>query len=249
MGTNTADVTVVGAGAIGCAIAYFLIKAGLKVAIVEKDSIASHASGSAAGILNPTAFSQEDLDIMLPLTWRSFKMHESLAQELQEETGIDHYFSRSASMVLAFSEHQAAELKLTAELNRKQGLQVSWLDQKAVLGAEDRISRHTTGAALCEDSGKVESYRYVLALVQAAEKRGVEIHNGEVIGLISEGDKVMGVRTASKEILSECVVLAMGPWASTASPWLGLTVPVGPEKGQTLRQRGRRSDYRPRDRL
>ena len=39
-----ADVTIIGAGAIGCAIAYFLSKEGLKTIVVEQDSIGAHAS-------------------------------------------------------------------------------------------------------------------------------------------------------------------------------------------------------------
>ena len=46
---NTPDVIVVGAGAAGASVAYELIKRGVSVTMIERDSVASHASGFAYG--------------------------------------------------------------------------------------------------------------------------------------------------------------------------------------------------------
>src|SRR5437764_1105054 len=43
------DVVIVGAGVIGCAIAYYAARAGMQVAIVDKESVASEASQVSAG--------------------------------------------------------------------------------------------------------------------------------------------------------------------------------------------------------
>ena len=47
------DVVIVGAGAMGCAVAYYLGKEGIGSTIVERDGVAAHASGYSAGGLNP----------------------------------------------------------------------------------------------------------------------------------------------------------------------------------------------------
>jgi len=109
--TDIADVVIVGAGVIGCAIAYFLSKEGVKVIVVEQDSIGSHASGFAPGSLNPMRLPPETIDLMLPLTCKSFQIHKVLSQELKEETGIDYHFRQSARITLAFTETETEELR------------------------------------------------------------------------------------------------------------------------------------------
>ena len=53
MATDRRDVIVVGGGIIGCLTAYLLAREGLKVTIIEADSVGSHASGFAFGGLGP----------------------------------------------------------------------------------------------------------------------------------------------------------------------------------------------------
>ena len=50
---ETSDVVVVGGGAAGCAVAYYLALAGVKATIVEQEGVATQASGFSAGGLNP----------------------------------------------------------------------------------------------------------------------------------------------------------------------------------------------------
>jgi glycine/D-amino acid oxidase-like deaminating enzyme len=52
------DVLVVGAGVVGCATAYYVAKAGLRVALLEQGRIAGEASQAGAGMLVPLAESE-----------------------------------------------------------------------------------------------------------------------------------------------------------------------------------------------
>jgi glycine/D-amino acid oxidase-like deaminating enzyme len=47
------DVVVIGAGIVGCSVSYHLAKAGLKVALIDKGSVAGEASQAASGMLAP----------------------------------------------------------------------------------------------------------------------------------------------------------------------------------------------------
>ena len=51
MNKNTADVVVVGGGIVGTATAHFLAKQGISCIVVERDGIASHASGASYAAL------------------------------------------------------------------------------------------------------------------------------------------------------------------------------------------------------
>ena len=51
MSSNSQHVIVVGAGVIGCSIAYHLSLAGNKVTLIDRNRIASGSSGVAAGMI------------------------------------------------------------------------------------------------------------------------------------------------------------------------------------------------------
>lgn len=50
---DTADVVIVGGGVIGCAVAYDLARAGLKVTLLEKGTVGGEASSASAGLIVP----------------------------------------------------------------------------------------------------------------------------------------------------------------------------------------------------
>ena len=204
---------------------------------MEKDSLGSHASGFAPGSLNPTKLAPETMALLLPLAWESFQIHEELSQELKEETGIDYHFCPSARLTLAFTEAEADELRPLVDSQQKQGFKVCWLDKDAVHNLESRVSSEVRGAVRNEDGAELESYQYVLALAQAAEKYGAEIRHGEVTGLKRNGTKVTAIQLSSGDIACERTILAMGPWTGLASSWLNFSVPVRPQRGQVLRIR------------
>ena len=46
---DSGDVVIVGGGAAGCAVAYYLCQAGIKATLIEREGIGMQASGSSAG--------------------------------------------------------------------------------------------------------------------------------------------------------------------------------------------------------
>lgn len=236
METRKADVVIIGAGAIGCAIAYFLSKEGMKTIVVEKDSIGAHASGHAPGLLYPLGgVATEFMEAMLPLTTISFQMHKELYQQLPVEAGIDYHFRQSALLKLASTNTEAQEIRKEVETLQHQGFDVQWLDASVVHQEASSICPEVLGAACYKDTAEVDSYQYVLALTQGAEKYGAEIRHGQFFGLKRKGRKLTAIQLSSGEIDCDFAVLAMGPWTGLASSSIGLPIPVKPEKGQTLR--------------
>ena len=67
----------------------------------------------------------------------------------------------------------------------------------------------------------MEAYRYVLALAQAAERRGASIKYGEAMGFGQQGQRVNSVKlTSGEEVGTGAVVVAMGPWSAQGTSWL-----------------------------
>lgn len=86
---ETNDVVIVGGGAAGCSVAYYLGLAGVKSTIIERDGIASQASGFSAGGLNPL----QGTGIPGPLSavaMESYLLHRDLFPTLKEATGVDY---------------------------------------------------------------------------------------------------------------------------------------------------------------
>ena len=73
------DVVIIGGGVIGTSIAYQLASEGTTVSIIERDSIASHASGFSGGLLNPTSATGN----LVPLPPQSFEMSKELLETVQ----------------------------------------------------------------------------------------------------------------------------------------------------------------------
>jgi glycine oxidase len=237
LATGPRDVVIVGGGIVGCLSGYLLARQGLKVTLLEADSVGSHASGFAFGEMGP----MEGAGIPDPLldfsVW-SLKRHISLAAELKEDSGVDNQHLICSRLKLAFDAGTIQQYQNDLKWQQKvEGFQVDWLEPADVVKVEPRANPESMGASYLQGAGSVEPYRYTLAAGQAAEKRGMEILLRKVTGLLSEGDRCLGVTTETGQIEAGAVVLAMGPWSQHASDWCGMNIPVTPLKGQILRLR------------
>jgi glycine oxidase len=233
------DAIIVGGGIAGCLTAYLLSKEGLKVTVLEADSVGSHASGFAFGEMGDL----EGAGIPHPLLefslWCSNR-HRTLAQELKEVSGVDNQFQTIRRLTLALDQGSVAHLKENLEWQRKvKAYHPQWLEPDEILKIEPRVNPRCLGGMYIENACSVEPYRYTLAAAQSAERMGVEIVQRRVSGLLTEGDRCWGVTvgegTEQRRMEADVVVLAMGPWTGLASQWCRVDIPVIPLKGQMLR--------------
>jgi glycine oxidase len=230
----TADVVVLGAGVAGCATAYYLASEGVNVKVVERDAIGSCASGFAVGLLNPLTGTGIP-GPMEPFAKIAFEMHKELWPVLQERGDVDIQVRLIPHLELFLTpEDAAAQQEEIGRWSRAEGFSTRWLGPDDVHRMEPRITRDVHSAVLLENIGVVDSYRFTLALAQAAESHGAEFLHGEVVGLNAAGGKVTGVKLEQGEIACETVVVALGPWSDDASDWLGVSIPVEPLKGEIL---------------
>ena len=236
---SNSDVVIVGAGAVGCATAYFLAKSGVKTTIIERESVASQASGFAAGTLVP--LSGEGIPGPLEqLAQASFTMHIALWDQLKKESGIDFQARREPTLRVAFDDGDVQELRnlyqYCQQVEKFSGqFTINWLSAEEIVSIEPRLSPEITDALYIAEIGALDSYQYTLALLKAAEGYGAVLHNGTVRGLKKANDLVCGVKLADGELACEKVVIAMGPWTREAEAWTDIPMPISPLKGQILR--------------
>ncbi len=236
------DVIVVGGGAVGCAAAFFLARAGVSVTLLERDELASHASGAAAGMLAPICESSGE-GTLFELGVRSLEMFPPLAAELRELSGIDPQYVPSGLLRVALSEPEAGHLREQAE--RLHGFGLEWLEPAAAAGREPLLSPEQRGALWSPREGHVYSPLLTRAYAGSAARLGARLETGvPVTGLLADRGRVRGVRTAAGDRPAGHVVLCTGAWTRFCAAWAQVDLPVEPVRGQILALHGPRPAFR-----
>src|SRR5919205_4237040 len=108
--SETADVVVVGAGAVGSAVAFFLARAGLRVVILEREGIASGASTHATGSLGLLGadFPNEPA---LRLGVASARLSAELVGEVEELSGVETLYQRRPGLRVALDEEEEGYIR------------------------------------------------------------------------------------------------------------------------------------------
>ncbi len=255
---SSADVVVVGGGAIGCAVAYHLAREGLSLALFERGEIAGQASGAAAGMLAPLV-EAEGPGPFLRRGLESLERLPALCAELAERSGVDPEYRPSGILRVAEDAAEERELRgraeLLAGLSGQDGLAglsgldtlgLSWLGPEDLRALEPQVRPGTRGALHSSREAHVRSARLTRAYAVAARQLGARIAEGvPALDLLREGDRVSGVVTAEGPCAAARVVLCTGSWTRASGAWLGesLHLPVAPVRGQIVNLDGPRPPF------
>ena len=229
------DVIVLGGGVIGCAIAFFLAKRGVRPLVVERSHLGSEATRAASGVVLPHP-GGETLD---RLANESFRMFPTLVDELRDLSGVDPEYKRTGRIDAALNEWAAATLRRSSERYAHAGIRAEWLDGEAVRNIEPLISSTVTGGLHVAESACVSGGLLASAFAAAATSLGAEVRcNLGEVSLVTHGGAISGVRTSrSTGLAAETVVLAAGSWSAQIAASAGVRLRVDPVRGQNLRLR------------
>jgi glycine oxidase len=245
------EVVIIGAGVIGCSIAYHLAQQGVPSQIIERDSIAARASGKAWAVFGyPPRFlalegQPPDKLFSMPvggvgpwvqLFWMGYHRLPDIALDLQEKGGIDIGYGELPWIKIALSENDEKDLRESLSFQKSQGYYEGyWIERNDLRNIYPDINPLARGGLVLPYL-QVEPYRYTLGLAQAAEKMGVNIRQGEVVGFQRQGPRVTSVTLATgTEVEADVFVLAMGPWSNQGTSRLGKEIPILINREQCLR--------------
>lgn len=227
-------VVVIGGGVVGCATAYYLSREGVDVTLIEGRRVGCGASGYAVGLLNPLTGSGIP-GPMESLSARSFEIHRQLWPLLVSQTDVDIEVEMIGHLELCHTvDDLVAGKEKMAFWQKSTSFTAEWIEPDEIHKLEPRVNREILGAVLLENVALLDSYKFTLALLKASESHGAMVVNGQVIGIMSSGGQVTGVKLNDREIGCDAVIVAMGPWSNSASNWLEVDVPVKPLKGQII---------------
>ncbi len=231
---RTIDTVILGGGVIGCALAYYLSKAGADVLVVERGGIGSQASNAAAGLLaplGPLSGPGPFADLLLA----SFAMFPTLVSELEDASGVHLQYERTGALRTVRNPKRISNLQKRLESWKPLGLEMHWLSGDEARKREPLLSPEISAAVYVPEESQIQAPQLVKAYAVAAGNLGAEIYSyTEVIGLRRDQDKITGVLTKQGPISCNRLIVATGAWTAYYDKWLDITLPVSPLRGQIL---------------
>lgn len=211
-----ADVLVIGGGITGVSLMHHLGRAGIDAMLVERDHLASGASGRNAGFLLAgvaDCYAEAVRIFGRPRARDIWTMtEENHIEEIAAVRGHEIGYRRTGSIVLASGPREAEQLAESAELMTEDGFECAWDGNRLTNPADGEVTPSLLVAAFARQAAP-GSIREGVA-VTAIEKA-----NGDV--LVHMGDE---------ECRAGCVILATNAY----TPQLLPQVPIQPRRAQML---------------
>ena len=220
---------VIGAGALGLSTALHCAMAGRSVAVVERHTAGSQASGRAAGLFKSV---QAD-ELRTRLARRSIEK----AVSFPDWAGVPLDVAPAGSFLVARTAQHRELLRRELAQSLRWGADVREATSAELAG---RVSYYRAAgeefALWCpEDVYVEEPVSLVQAYLAACRLRAaVLLENEPVIGIPVTDGRVAGVETAGRSIAAPVVVDAAGGWVRQVAELAGARVPVAPVRHQLL---------------
>lgn len=233
----SSDIIVVGAGIVGCSIAYELTRRGASVQIVDDRPAGMGATQASAGMLAPFIELREN-PRLAELTTRSLELFDTFVAEVREASGRPITYARSGTLDVAFRQERMAELGDACAALEGRGVSARLLDAANVHAEEPLLAADACGGLLINAHGHVAAGQLTAALAAACAGRGAAFADaGRVRRIAADGSGAL-VETTQGSIRGQRVVLAAGSWAGHIElQGVPERVPVRPVRGQLLQLR------------
>jgi glycine oxidase len=228
------SVIVVGAGVVGCTVAYELAGNGADVQLLEPRSPGQGATRASAGILAPD-IEGHGSQLLRLLGRRSIAMYDGLIARLRADSGHAIVYQRNGTFDLAFSDADVARLQQLAAALTRDHIESRWVAPSEFDGFEPLASKQAHGALFVPNHGFVAVTSMTLAAAAAAEKNGATlVSNTGAIRILPGANGRVDVHSSLRTWQADRVVLAAGSWSSMITVEGADRIPVKPIRGQLI---------------
>jgi len=217
---KTADVVILGAGAMGASIAFHLAKrkAG-RIVVIDKDHVGRGGSGRSSALVRmhysfPPEVQLALISLGMFLNW-------------QEVVGQPGDF-RKTGFVRIVHPNETTRLKLNVEMQRRLGAKVDLIGKEELHELEPDWNVDEVDLAAYEpDSGYGDGAGVAGDFLNSARDMGATyLSRTQATALIVEGSQVRGVMTDDGAIASSTVIVATGPWTRPLLQRTGIDLPI-----------------------
>lgn len=219
-----ADVVVIGGGIVGTSAAAFLAGAGKRVILVEREGLASAASGANSGVV------QHPFDPVLAGLYRATI---KLYRELSLTSASFKLAERPCGMLFVTQREDAARHQAATVAAQFPELSADVLGGAALQAADPALAPDLWACRV--DIGyPVWPGASTYAYASLAEERGAIIRQGRAATLNREGDAITGVSVNGERIDANQVLVAAGPWSPALIDPTGEWQPIRPLWGAVV---------------
>ena len=223
------NVTVIGAGIVGSAIAYTLAKRGATVTVIDKGRPGGGATSHSFAWINATAKHPVSYH---NLNRRSLGMWDRFARNLDVDIGL----RWDGQMEWAATDAGAVELKLRADQLHAWGYPCQILDGAQMAKLEPSLTpRQVTSAIYSELDGMVEPTVASEACIRGAASYGATIKLETEVSDLSVNSASASVVAGGESIDADIVVLAGGVDNTLLAEMAGITIPQQDSPGVVIR--------------
>lgn len=225
------DVLIIGGGATGAGIARDCALRGLRVTLVERDDIATGATGRNHGLLHSGArYAVTDAE----------SARECITENAILKRIARHCIEATSGLFITLPEDCLDYQQTFITACRAAGIDAQQLTPAQARQMEPAVNPQLIGAVKVPD-GTIDPFRLTAANMLDAREHGAIVRTGcEVTGLIRNGDRVSGAviydktQGVTERLHAAVVVNAGGIWGQRIAEYAELTVRMFPAKGSLL---------------
>ncbi|MFZ4408707.1 MAG: NAD(P)/FAD-dependent oxidoreductase [Paracraurococcus sp.] len=218
------DAIVIGGGAIGTSALFHLTALGCsRVLLVDRGEIAGGTTARSSGCLR-THYS---VPINVAVARASLGMFGRFA-ELLDDDAADAGLVRSGYIIMAPPGPASAAVRASIAAQQAVGIEARLLDRAEALERHPWLQLDDIETIGFEaEAGFADPYLTATSFARAARRRGAVVRmNTAVIGLLRDGDRVIGVETAAGPIQAGVVLSAANVWSHDIARWAGFDIPL-----------------------
>ncbi len=227
---SSAQVVVIGGGALGLAAADEMVRAGLDVLVLERDQLGSGSSAKPFGGVRAT-FSDPG---NIALGQRGLEKYAALHERTPGGIGL----ARVGYLFCARTEAEALALEVSTELQRSMGSDAEVISPRRAAELNPYLDASAlVAASFSPQDGYAQPSLAVAAWAASARELGARVLEGvEVTGVETtddgDGRRVRAVTTTAGTVRCEHLVVAAGAWSRSVGQMAGIDVPVEPVRRQ-----------------
>jgi glycine/D-amino acid oxidase-like deaminating enzyme len=221
---QSAEIVVIGGGAVGCAVAYSFAKAGkTDVLLLEKEpTMAAVTTPQAAGLVGQVRNTVERTKLAM---W-SVKTFSQLERDGERKPG----WRQVGSLRIALCDERVKEFDRMRAVADESGLEVEFINQQTASQKWPAMDFRRAKAILwCPSDGYLQPSDLTMSYVAHARRLGARFQtNSPVRRVVVQDGRVKGVETDDGVIQCEMVVNAAGAHAYHIARGVGLELPIVP---------------------
>ncbi len=224
------DVLIVGAGVVGCSVAFHLARRGVQsVAIVERERIPGTGSTSKA---NGGIRAQFTTSVNVAMSLRSMELLDALANEIGEPP----VYRKAGYLFVTASTERLAAMERAVAFQRSLGVTVELLDRDDARRLAPFVEgSDLVGGTFGARDGFIDPGALAGFFLREATQAGVELVCGaEVLAIDRTAAGSFVVATTAGKREAGVVVNAAGAWSAGVAAAVGVDLPVEPVRRHLL---------------